>query len=577
MKNVWQQQKNLKQLKLLLIKDQFYYGVSCNRAYQNSLTSLPDAEYVYPDNVQAPHSNLPDYSDNTHRIMTHRITVTELFDAFGSEINGKDGLDEIINGTGGYCACNNMSKQNSGIYDTLGVNIELYEVKSVDWIGVSDPAKSKKGYKFLTTDPKEAATKIWVQNTYFFWRLQNTKKIFGIGKLGFAERTKGKESFQNFTTNIYRSQVKSAVELSIGENKKAMRADIKLQHAVIMSLPAGRYIDLRFLRNGLTGTKEKITEKAMLKILNMAAEQNILLGDTTDFEGKNDGQFKPVIELAGGLRTEVTGYLNIIVTADKNISRITGINEQLTGTSANPDGLIGLQKLLINSSINALQYCTDAVNAQMQSIFSNWTSIIKTIIDAGGKPKEAILSLIGSRKANVIEGLADAPLHDIGVFVKIGQREEEKARYDSMLNRLIAQGVINASDQFLLDNMDNPKDKFALLAVREQQAKKAAAAAQQQAYQQQQILAKQQGDNMVAGKTAEAQGKDKNIFTKGEVDAHTATLLAQLGQQSLQTSGVINSKLQRDRNKAQEDKNIASLTTKAELENQKAIVNQPVG
>lgn len=56
-----------------------------------------------------------------------------------------------------------------------------------------------------------------------------------------------------------------------------------------------------------------------------------MMGDTEGFEGKNDGQFKPVFDLPGGLKSEVGGYLNIIFAANENISRITGINQQLTG------------------------------------------------------------------------------------------------------------------------------------------------------------------------------------------------------------------------------------------------------
>lgn len=564
--------KLLKQLKLLEIKDQYRYGVSAHRAYQNSMTGLPDAEYLHPANVEVPHSLLQDFSDNSHRVINHRLTVTELFDSFGSDIGSKEELERImITGSDCYCARNNIQGINTGNFDSMKVNLKYVEVKSIDWVGISEGKKSKSGYRYLTTNEDEVSYKVWAQNTYCFWWLVNTDKVFSISKLGFTQRTRGLESFQNFTSNIYRSQVKSAVELSIGENKKAQIADLKLQHALIKSLPPGRYIDQRYLRGALEGTKDGVNEEGMQKLLNMAYEQNIILGDTEGFDGKNDGQFKPVIDLAGGLGN-VTGYANIIIAADINISRITGINQQLTGTSANPEGLIGLQKLLINSSINSLQYCTDAMNVQYQKLFANWTNVIKSSIEEGGKTREAIVAIIGSRKANVIDGLNDIGLHQIGVVIKIGQREEERARYEMKLSYLRQQGVISAADEFLLDNVTNIKDRYALLATKEIKWKREQAQIREQQFAQQQQLTQQQGQNQIAAKQAEAQGDKEAIYAKGEVEAKITQLASQLGISALQMDGLIKASLQKDRNRAQTDKNIATLTTKANLEQQESLL-----
>src|SRR5688572_30112010 len=125
----------------------------------------------------------------------------------------------MINGTKGYCACNSLPKQNEKNWHQFRVRLKYIEVKSVDWIGVQTKAKSKRGVKMFTMDKEKATSYIWAQNTYGFYWLENTQRCFGIHRLGFSHRTKGRESFQNFSTNIWKSQAKSAVELSIGENK----------------------------------------------------------------------------------------------------------------------------------------------------------------------------------------------------------------------------------------------------------------------------------------------------------------------------------------------------------------------
>ncbi|HQV54128.1 MAG TPA: hypothetical protein PLX17_01370 [Chitinophagaceae bacterium] len=565
--------KKINQLKLMEIKDHMKYGVSCHSAYENDLTGLPDAEYEYPGSVLTPYSELPDYSDNTHRIIPKAVTPMQLFDYFGSEIGSEKELEELINNAQwGYCFCNKIEKQPRNNWDTWKMNLLYVEVKTIDWIGISKRKNSR--FSTFTTDPDKATEKIWAQNTYGFWWLQNTEKVFGMHKLPYSQRTKGKESYQNFSTNIYKSQEKSAVELSIGENKKAQIADIKLQHAVIMSKPGGGYFDLRYMRSALESLKDDANDWTMERLLTLAWEQNIMLGDTEGFDGKNDGQFKPFIDIPGGLKSEIIGYMNIIAAANINISRITGVNQQLTGQSANEEGLIGLQKLLINASINALHYCNEGVEFQMQALFSTWASIVQDAIRKGGKPKKAIENVIGAKKVSVIDGLKDAPLHEIGVFVKIKQREEERQLFKNKLTQLEQAGVLSASDSFMVNNIANPKDQWAFIAVKEQQFKKRADEIRQQQFEQSQELIKQQGENQVASKAAEAEGNIKNTYAKGTVQAQITQLAGQLGMSEIQMEGLIKNQLQKDRNKAQTDKNIETLTVKNNLQQQNALQAQ---
>lgn len=569
----FQQIKNVLQYKRLEIIDQLYFAVSTNRSYQNALTGFPDIEYIHPSSVECAHSFLSDYSDVPAIFHPMVCTPIQLFNYFKDEIGDETNLENIITGkVTGYCACNNLSNYSYGNFDSAKICLKYVEVKSPDWVGLSDPKKSKKGYQYLTTDEKEATEKVWAQNTYCFYWLVGTQYVFNIQKLGFSQRTKGQESYQNFTTNIYRSHKKSAVELAIGENKKAQRADIKLQHAVIKSLPTGRYIDLRFLRNGLTGTTDGINPEAMQRVLDMAMEQNVILADTTDFDGNNDGQFKPVFELKGGLGQEIIGYANIIVQCDNNISRIMGINAQLTGQSANPEGLIGLQKLLINSSLNSLYYIVEAINNQYQKVFSIWGSIIKNVIEEGGAAKKGLIDIIGKKKVDIIDGFEDANLHDVGIFINTGQREEERAKLDGIVAKLLANNILSLSDYFMGESIDNPRDKYAYYATKEMKAKKEAAILGEQRFQQQQQLLQQQGQNVVASKEAEAKGERDLAYAKGDVQMRITQLAGELGINRIQLEGLIKKQINSERNRGQLDKSIATITAKNNAEQQTSLI-----
>lgn len=564
--------KKASQIKGLEIMDHLKYGVSVHRAFASSMTGLPDIEYIYPGDIETPMSRLPDYSDNTHRIWNKSATVMELFNYFGNEICDEDRLAEIINGkVTGYCACNKQGNVDAKNWGTFKVYLKYIEVKSVDWVGVMAKKKSKRDAKFFTTDEKECTEKIWAQNTYGFWWLVNTKYCFGIERLPFSYRTKGSESYQNFSLNIYKSQEKSAVELSVGENKKAQIADIKLEYALIMSLPAGKYIDLRFLRSALSGLKEDNDQWTQQMLIDLAFEKNIFIGDTTDFDGKNDGQLKPFMDMPGGLKSEIAGYIQTILNADRNISNFTGINEQLTGQSPNPDMLVGLQKLLINSGLNAIYYANEAIQAQYQSLFNVWASYLQGAIEKGGKTKQAIINMIGIDDANLLDGLNETPLHNLTIKVMIGQREVERQTYMNGLERLKQLGVLNEGDEYILSGIDNIKERFAYMAVKEKKFQKKQDQIRQEQFANQQQLVQQQGQNLVQAKAAEGEADIKKVYAQGEVNAKLEQLSSQLGLSKQQSEALIKMGLQRDRNVAQKDKAISTIREKKNAEAQAAL------
>lgn len=561
------------QVRLLEITDQFKFGVSVHSGFNSSMTGLPSVEYIYPGDVRTPVSRLHDFSDNTHRIVDKELTVMEMFNYFSDEIGSKEDLEKIINGGEGYCSCNGTPLVDSKNWNSYKIGLKLIEVKSVDWVGVMS---NKKGRSMLTMDEKKSTSKIWAQNVYRFWWLANTQYCFGIERLDFSHRTKGCESYQNFSTNIFKSQPKSTVELSIGENIKAIIADIKLEYALIKSLPAGKYIDLRFIRGALEGLTDAVdgegAKYTQQRLIDLAFEQNVVIGDTEGFDGKNDGQMKPLIEIAGGLKTEITGYISTIINSDRNISNLTGINEQLTGQSPNPDMLVGLQKLLINQGINSLHYAYYAIEVQYQSLFNLWFSLLQKSIDAGGKVKEAIINFIGMEDTELLDGLNETSLHNLTIKVLVVQREVERKAYEDKLFVLKDKGVITAVDEYLLSGIENPKERFAYLAVKEAKWQKKEDKIRQEQFAQQQQLLQQQGQNAMAVTKAQGDQSIKEIYAKGDVQAKIIQLSEQLGLSKSQTDYLQKLALQRDRNVAQKDKGISTIREKANVDQQRAIV-----
>lgn len=561
--------KNLKQIKDLEIKDQFYYGVSAHFAFQSAITGLPDVEYCYPGDVRCPYSELPDKSDNPYRFYEKRVTVLELLN-YSNDLC-KDDLYDIMNAAEtGYCACNKINPYREDEFSWRKIDLVLCMIKSVDFVGIA-PLNKKSKFTYIVTDPEEAdkcTSKVYGQNTYYCWWLRNTGYYFGIDKLGFAHRKEGQESYQGFPIDVYQSQKTSAVELSVGENRKAQIADIKMQHAIIMSLPAGRYIDVRFIRNYLAGTKEGLTEEGMFNVLNLALERNIVLGDTEGFEGKNDGQFKSVIDLPGGLKTELIGYMQVISDANAKISTYTGINENLIGQKT--EELVRNNQAAINAGLTALQYVQDAIAAQYQKLFTNWANVIRDCIERGGKSKEAIVNLIGTKQVDLIDSLEDLPLHSMGVKVSLIQDQKWEVKFNEELNKNEINNVIDTVDVYMLEGIKSPKQRFGLLAVKIKQWKKRMQKQREEDFAQQQAMLQAQGQNQQNAVAAKAQGEIQKIYSQGDVNAKILQLASQLGMQASQMDFLGKKSLQQDRGTDQLDKSIKTLQTKQELDNQKA-------
>lgn len=574
--NQWGTLKNVDMIRRLLVTDHFKYGVASCRGYTSSMTNMPDLDYVHPSTISTPLSFLPDYSDNTHRIIDVPMTVMEMFNYFSNEICDEETLEYMINGKGangfgnGYCSCgkNGSTYVEAKNFNTYRVNLKYIEVKSVDWVGVKQKSRSKRGVTMFTENEDECTSKIWGQNTYGFWWLTNTRYCLGIHRLDYSHRTVGQEAFQNFSTHIYKSQQKSAVELSIGENKMAQIAYIKLQHAIIKSAPQGKYFDLRFMRSALSGLQEQDNKWTQQDLINLFIEHNIMIGDTEGFDGKNDGQIKPFIEIPGGLRAEVQGYWTTILNARANIAYITGINQQLTGQS--PEELIGLQQLQINTGLNAINYCNIGIKNQFEALNNNWASLLQNAIEAGGKTREAIVGFIGMDDTDLLDSLDEAPLHDLTIKIEFGQNAAQMQAYMTQLNFLKSKGVVSTVDEYLLDAVDNPKERFQKMYFIEERWKKEQEKIRAEAYQSQQAVVQQQGQNMLQNTQAEGQQKKEEVYAKGDVSAKLMQLGNQLGMGQQQMDAIIQRALQKERNDGQAQKQLLAIREKANVEQQKA-------
>lgn len=568
MQHLWDT-KNGDDLKLLGIRDQMKYGVSCFSTSISDVTGLPNFEYCFPGSIELPKSHYPDFRDSPHRFEWDSITVLELFERFGGEICDEDKLEEIING---YCKSNGCENQSRANWDTYKINVLKCEIRSVDWVGIKPVNPKSKFSTFVTGEKsKDCKDKIWAQNTYQAYWLFNTAYFFGKSKLPYSFRTEGKEYLQGFSSVIYKSQDKSLVELAIPENKKAQIADIKLLHAMYKAVPSGKYIDIASIRAAYNGLIEEggSVKYVLNDLIDLATRENIMIGDTTEWDGNDKGQMLPSRPIPGGFDLrEIEGYLRVIANANAKIAQYTGINEQLTGMAANPEGLVGMQELMINSAINQLRYVNVSIERQVKDVIAIWAESIKYIIKKGGAAKKAIENIISNQKLALLESVSEIPLHQMGVYVTIGMREEEDMRFERGLERMEQAGVLNLVDEFILSGITNPREKRGFLAARYKQFERRQDVIRSQQNQQQQILVKQKGDNDLRRVKMESDADVRKVAAQEESSKNILKLATQLGMTDKQLDAFLKKQLQQERGEDQLKKNIATLDKKYDLERQ---------
>lgn len=567
--------KKVDMVRKLESMDTLKYGVQCHRSFINDSTGLPDVEYEFPGDIYTPDSALHDYSDIDFWYKVKGVTLSQLYSMFGSEIEDEKALDAIM---AQYCKANGYSVPHKLNRSDFIVTLVYIEWRSIDYENISfvKDRKGKVRYDFADeravpfNDGKKGVRRRYAQNTYCAYWLLNTDQVFDNKVLPMARREKGQEAYSFFSLDVYRSTRKSIVELAIPEVKSAQRSYIKLQHCIIKSLPPGKMIDLRFIRGAVEALSEEDARVSVEDLLSMVFEQNHVLTDTEDFNGKTDGNFKAFDTISGGLGKEVEGYILAIREAIQNIARLTGINDQLQGTAPNPEGLVGMQKLLIQQSINAIYYMVEATKAQYGNLFTHWASMVQQIFREGGPAKEALITMIGDRKADVLEWVKDIPLHMFGIQIEVTQREVERQYVEEQLAIGMKAGTLTPADAALIRRIKNPKDAMALLVVRERKARKEREEAARMAAQVPLQVEQQRQQGEMQKQQLVNQGGIQKEQAKGETQVAVQQALMQLNMNMEAFKNQLKSNLQNERAETQKEKALLSQAQKAMLERQEA-------
>ncbi len=570
----------LRKVRDLEDRDQLFYGVSTNRSFFSDVTGLPTVKYTYPGHVFSPDSDLPDFSDQDFRYISTSGTASEIMDMIGSEMTDSQ-IEEIFDADWALCGMEgrwSILDDQDRTKRSHKVNYCYFEFKSPDALTFH---KKKKDNGFYIDEPVEFGFQLryssnhpdrnlrgkgkdptpdeyiktkWAENTYcgyFFpcW----CDDVFKYQKLESSWREPGRESVSPFSINIWKSQDKGSAELCIPLVDQAQKAVYKLQHALIMSKPKGMYVDLKYMRQAVTNLLNTDMKLSMTQMFNLLTDQNIFLGDSEGIDPMElQAGARPYYPLEGGLTSEVEGYLTVINDSITKIQRITGWNDALTGQTPTNDALVGVQKLMLQSSINSLYYAQNAQKNQTEKVFKSWACMVQYILksktSASAKTLESILS---TYKVDVIRDMGQIPLHQFGIMVENTPTEEQQQELNIMLQESFKADKITSLDFVTLKRIFNYKDAQQLFAIRERKKRERDMALGQQ-NQQLAMQLKQAEQKNQAGQT---QMKVQGGLQEEQIKAEVQKWLAQFGAQAqaalAQLTGQIKLTAQRERTSGQ--------------------------
>lgn len=544
--------KKISDLTRLDTRDQIRYGVSCNRAFCSAITQMPDCEYIHPSSIICSPSDYPDFRDNDFRHLYLLKTPQEVMNYFDVP---KEEFDRMLNGDGSldnnhfinknsYVKRNNIDgKIEPSQYDFRKIELFYTEVKTIDNLGI------KKGVKYDAYAEEDEQPDYYITsgNTIGYYWLSNTRHVLGIVKLGNAYRSKGNESYSGFSTNIYKTMEESPVEKCIGLINTATIADLKFQNALLKARESGVFIDVKYLYRAAETLEGGVGSEVIKEILAKYENDTILIGSSDGINEPNGGQYKPITDIKGGIDPNVIQYLNIIQSCTNRISEVIGINDAVTGQNISQDQLVGTYKLKVNSSINALSYIPEAKINNFEKLFNCWCYWIKWGIENSPEAKKAYINMIGSQKVDIIDGLDELPLHEFGFKLSLENDELTQQDFDATLQGLASKGAISVTDIFLIKRINNRKDAYSLLAIKEKKAKKEARESQQMQLQSMQQVEAMRGETKLKAIQMQGQNEIAVQQTKGEILKQVTQLTAQLGIGKEQTVGMIRGALQKQR------------------------------
>jgi hypothetical protein len=296
---------------------------------------------------------------------------------------------------------------------------------------------------------------------------------------------------------MYKGVIESLVRRMIPFADLIQITHLKLQQVISRLVPDGVFIDADGLNEVDLGTGAAYNPEDALRLY---FQTGSVIGRSFTQEGDYNNARIPIQELnsnSGSGKTQMllanyNHYLDMIRT-------VTGLNEARDGSTPDPRGLVGLQKLAALNSNTATRHILDGALYMFRTLAEGLTYRVSDILQYADF-RDDFANKIGKYNVGVLDQIKDLYIYDFGIFIEVSPDEEEKAQLEANIQMALSKGDINLEDAIDIREVKNLKLANQLLKVKriKKQEREEKMQMQMQAMQAQQNLKAQEMSNVLA-------------------------------------------------------------------------------
>jgi hypothetical protein len=315
---------------------------------------------------------------------------------------------------------------------------------------------------------------------------------------------------------MYKGVIESLVRRMIPFADLIQITHLKLQQVIARVVPDGVFIDADGLNEVDLGTGAAYNPEDALRLY---FQTGSVIGRSYTQDGEFNNARVPITQLtsnSGASKTQMlianyNHYMDMIRT-------VTGLNEARDGSTPDPNGLVGLQKIAALNSNTATRHILDAGLYIYRSLAEAITYRVADILEYSDF-KDEFINQIGRYNVSILNDISDLYIYDFGIFIELSPDEEQKAQLEQNIQVALSKGNIDIEDAIDIREIRNLKLANQLLKLKrnKKQQREEKMAMQQQAMMSQQNLKAQELAGQVAMQKVQLESQAKMQLKQAEV------------------------------------------------------------
>jgi len=533
--------------------------------------------YVDPSAFIHSFTEDPGLNDLVYAGEVRKITINELRRLAGEELSEEDikKIAEVAKSKYSYDSKHmhqhnydpNNGKNSYG-YDDFVVDVMDFEFISTDKIYFEEKENDYGNVNFymkgFDKEPKGVFGKsshcMHVNNVYGGMYILGCNKVVNYGRQANVPKnmydiSRAKLSYSVVATNMRNMMPKSMVDSCISFSDQIQLTHLKIQQAIAKAKPDGLIIDIEALENVQLG---KGGELQPLELHDIYEQTGVFYYRSKNPDGSAGAP--PIREIGNSIRNinEMIALYNHYM---RMIRDVTGVNEQMDGTTPKGDALVGVQQMAIQSGNNAIYDITNASAILYKKVCQDIVKCLQVI------HQDSVLfgvyeKALGKYNMQTLNEFRDLPMYNFGVLVEKDMEEKDRQFLEQNIQVSLSAKEIDLEDAMAIRQLKDVNQAEKVLMVRRKKRQEAAQKAAQQQQQAQAQAAMQQAQVQAQAKQQEYQMMIQAEVSKIGVKMKAEMQLEQMRHQH--EKEIMNLKLQVAEATRQED-----VRTRKEVERMK--------